>query len=214
MRNIFAIIITGLAISLGCSGTSQASLIVTWEDVGGDLMLSIDGTWSDWDAVAVLTTRDNLLFEDNATTSHEFDLSRGGIGPASGQGVLLDVVSGSGSVSAPDFDFSPFPDPSTGYNLEYLNLGGALALNAEVISSATFTINESFSLGSTFSLTPGTRTFSSSTMGHSETLTMNFIGSGSSVPEPSSFALAGIGLGLLTLARRRRKLKESTTSHN
>ena len=118
----------------------------------------------------------------------------------------MDVTSGLGSVSAPDFSFGP-PLPSTGYNLVHLNEGGLLALEAEVASGGTFSINESFNLGSSFTLTPGTRTFSSPTAG-ADTLTMNYV---NAVPEPSSFLLLA---GTLCSAYFLRRRKPAKSVHN
>lgn len=209
MRSNLVILITSLVITSGGTNVCDADLIVTWEDMSGELNLSIQGGWSSWDSsTGSLISTDTLLFEANGNTSFAFDLSRGNLSGV-GQSVLMDIRSGSGSVSAPDFSFGA-PLPTTGYNLVHLNEGGLLALEAEVVSGGTFTINESFNLGSSFTLTSGTRTFSSSTA-PGDTLTMNYISNAAAVPEPSSFAILGLGGLTLAITRRRRNRKSQTS---
>ena len=208
MRRNLAILITGLAITFGGAAVSEAGIVMTWEDVGGELVLSINGDWSDWESTTAMTESDDLLFGANSTTPWFFDLSRDGLGTTNmsgapnGSSALLNVVSGSGSVAAPDLAdlMSPI---GTRYNLEYLNLGGSLALTAGVVSTETFFVDDTFNLGSTFSLTSGTRVFSNSNFPGGETLTMNFVTN--AVPEPGSFAIFGIGFGLVVSSRRRRR---------
>lgn len=187
-------------LAFSSASSLRADLIVTWADVGGDLNLSITGTWASWDSGTTLNSTDTLLFNDNGNTTFAFDLSRGNVNGV-GQNVIMDINDGSGSVTAPDFVFGA-PLPTIGYNITHLNEGGSLALEAEVPSMGTFTINESFNLGSSFTLAPGTRTFSSSTA-PGDTLTMHYV---SAVPEPSSLALLGFGSAALAWTRRRRVL--------
>lgn len=214
MRRKFASLVTGLLL-LGGAGASNASIIMNWTDVGGDLILSIDGTWSDWESTTVMTERDDILFGANSTTPWYFDLSRDGFGTTNSSGAptgssaLLDVVSGSGSVTAPDTTFAPVV-AGTRYNVEYLNLGGFLALTAGVGSTEEFFVSDTFNLGSSFSLTAGTRVFGNSNFPNGETLTMNF--RPSSVPpapvsEPSIALLMATGLLCMGLRQRRRRTR-------
>ena len=181
---------------------SKADLIVTWTDTGSNLELSIQGTWSEWEGTTVMTERDNILFGANGNTTNAFDLSRRGFGTTNlsgnpvGSFAILNVRSGSGSVSAPDFSIPPAM--VTRYNLQYLNEGGFLELSAGIIRTEEFSVNEAFDLGTIYSLTPGTRTFNNSLFPGGETLTMNFV----AVPEPSSASL--VLCGVACLFRRRR----------
>lgn len=213
MRRNLAILLTGILLALGNADACKAGLVVTWADLGGELNLSIKGTWSEWESTTAMTEDNDLLFGDNSVDPFalEFDLRRNGLGTENSAGnpvgasALLNVVSGSGSVTAPDIVLPPTIFANTRYRLEYLNEGGSLALTAGVIPAEEFFIDESFNLGSNFTLTAGIRTFNNSNFPGGETLTMNYVpASNSTVPEPNSMAILALGFGLFAGTRRRR----------
>lgn len=205
MRRKLAILLASVMLTLGIACPSQADLTVTWTESSGNLNFSIDGSWSTWEVpTPTQISTDTLSFKANGVTTFEFDLSRGNLnGP--GQSSQLTEISGSGSVTGPDFTFAA-PLPTTGYNLIHLNTGGFLVLEANVTNSgpgSIFNINESIDLGTGYTLVEGSRAFNLAGS-PGETLTMNYV---TAVPEPSSLALVGLGSLAFVFKRRRRSKK-------
>lgn len=204
----FSVLSTAFVITLAGIAPSKADIVMTWQDVGGSLNLTIDGTWSDWESTSTMTERDDVLFGVNGNTSFAFDLSRDGLGDENlsgdpiGSSSLLNVLSGSGSVSGPDVSFAAAT--GTRYNIEWLNVGGFLALTAGVGQTEEFFVDETFDLGAGYSVTDGTRVFGNSNFVGGDTLTMNFVGP-AAIPVPASLPLllgAFAGLGYMRRKQR------------
>lgn len=209
MFKLFTTLATGLALTVAVAGPSKASIIVNWTDMGGNLELSINGTWSDWEATTVMTERDDVRFLANGNTPWAVDISRAGLGTTTVSGApngafaLLDVKSGSGDVTGPDATI--VPAIGTRYNLEWLNVGGNIAFTAGVIESETFFVNETFNLGAGYTLTAGTRVFGNSDFPGGDTITMNFIPAATEIAEPSMALL--VAAGFIGMAVRRRRAR-------
>jgi hypothetical protein len=200
MNNRFAravILAAGFATTaFGYASRAQASVIVTMEEVGSDVVLMGSGSLN----LAGLSfvgpeTINSIVYASFGVfgvgpNGASVDLYSGVSGPSSfGSGTAIVSDSGSGDTFSIDFESGILLDVPTGY------MGGALS------GSSTYTNSTFASLG----VTPGTYVWTWGSSDLHDSVTLQIESTPTGVPEPATTLLLGLPIAATVLARRRAK---------